>query len=106
MTSESKNDWQPISRAQIERRLRVEKQELSPDVLKLFETHEVAITEHPCFRSEQNGTESVFLVARSGSRTLFFDDAEDEFAIGVPDDDGVLRDWGLYGSLMHAVPNL
>ena len=90
----------------MEERLRVEKEELSPDVKRLFEAYEVPTIELPCFRSEQHGPESVFLVARSGKRVLFFDDAEDEFAIGAPGNDGVLRDWGLHGSLMHALPNL
>ena len=35
-----------------------------------------------------------------------FDDVEDEFAVGVPDNDGVLRDCGLYGPLLVAVRGL
>lgn len=45
----------------------------------------------------------VFTVARSGMRLLIFDDVEHEFAIGVPDEEGVLRNWNLYGDLIDAL---
>ena len=55
------------------------------------------------FRTQQYGTERVFAVARSGMRLLIFDDVEHEFAIGVPDEDGVLRNWNLYGDLIDTL---
>ena len=97
--------WQPISREQFEQMLGTQEAELPPDLRKLYELHKTAIVEQPCFRSEQNGTERVFVVARSGEQLLFYDDYEQEFAMGVPDDDGVLRAWGLYGDLKDAVPH-
>ena len=47
----------------------------------------------------------MLVVARDGHRLLFFDDVEDEFAIGVPDQDGILgpEHWGLYGELVYAL---
>ena len=104
----SKSDWQrqPISREQFERMLGTQEAELSPDLRKRYELHKTAIVEQSCFRSEPKGTERVFVVARSGELLLFFDDCEDEFAMGVPDEDGVLRAWGLYGDLKDAVPHL
>jgi hypothetical protein len=103
---EPESDWQPISREQFEQMLRTQEAELSLDLRKLYEAHKTAIVEQSCFRSEQYGTERVFVVARSGKQLLFFDDCEDEFAMGVPDEDGVLRAWGLYGDLKDAVPHL
>jgi hypothetical protein len=83
MNLRSNQDWTPVSREQFE-----------------------SIAECPCFRSEQYGDERVFVVARSAKQRILFDDVEDEFAIGEPDDDGVLRDWGLYGDLIDAVRGL
>jgi hypothetical protein len=103
MDNHFENDWQPISREQLDRLLSREEAQLTPDVREIYEGRRSAIAEHPCFRSEQYGIERVFVVARSGKLLLFFDDSEDEFAVGVPDDDGILRDWGLYGSLTDAV---
>jgi hypothetical protein len=103
---EPHSDWQPISREQFDQMLGTQEAELSPDLRKLYELHKTAIVEQSCFRSEQDGTEHVFVVARSGKQLLFFDDCEDEFAMGVPDNDGVLRAWVLYGDLKDAVPRL
>jgi hypothetical protein len=103
---DSLNDWKPISRVQLEVRLDLEKAKLSPALLKIFQKFTAPITEKPCFRTKQYGIERVFVIASSGQDLLFFDDVEDEFAIGVADEDGVLRDWGLYGDLMDALPFL
>ena len=104
MTSEILNDdWKPISRAQLENRVSTEVAALPPDVLKSYKEHAITIAEQPCFRSEQYGTERVFVIARSGSQLLIFDDVEDEFAIGAAGDDGVLRNWGLCGDLIDAL---
>jgi hypothetical protein len=34
---------------------------------------------------------------------LYFDDVEEDFGVAIPDEDGVLRGWGNYGSLAAAV---
>jgi len=96
-------NWQPISRTEFENRLNAEVAALPADFVNIYREHATAITEQPCFRSEQFGRERVFLVARSGKRMLVFDDVEDEFAIGTAGEDGVLRDWGLYGDLVDAL---
>ena len=97
------DDWKPISRADLDSRLKSEVAALPPDALRTYKEHAVAIVEQPCFRSEQYGPERVFVVARSDARLMVFDDVEDEFAIGVPDEDGILRTWGLYGDLVDAL---
>lgn len=97
------DDWEPISRPELENRLKTEVAALPADVLNIYKQHAITIAEQPCFRSEQYGTERVFVVARSGSQLLIFDDVEDEFAVGSPSDDGVLRQWGLCGDLIDAL---
>ena len=97
------HDWEPISRADLENRLNTETSALPTDFLNTYREHSTAIAEQPCFRSEQYGTERVFVVARSGTRLLIFDDVEDEFAVGVADEDGVLRTWSLCGDLIDAI---
>jgi hypothetical protein len=96
-------NWKPISKAEFEKRLKTEIGALPADLLSIYTERATAIEDQPCFRSEQRGPERVFLVARSGKRILTFDDVEDEFAIGMPDDDGVLRHWDLYGGLSDAL---
>jgi len=99
-------DWKPIARAEFEVILQEEFAKLPAEELKLYETYATALLEQPCYRSEQYGIERVFVVARAGRRLLLFDDVDDEFAIGIPDSDGVLRNWSLYGTLAVAVRNL
>jgi hypothetical protein len=106
MNPDSRNDWQPLSRAGFEDVLKREVTQLPPEALKIYDAYASGIVEQPCYRSEQYGIERVFVVARHGARVLLFDDVEDEFAVGVPDNDGVLRDWGLYGPLLVAVRGL
>jgi|SRR5215472_11174487 len=97
------DDWKPISRQELENRLSAEVAALPADVLRIYKEHAIAIVEQPCFRSEQYGTEQVYVVARSDSQLLIFADVEDEFAIGTTTDDGVLREWGLCGDLIDAL---
>jgi hypothetical protein len=104
MAAETLNDdWKPISRADFESRLESEVTALPPDALRTYKEHAVTIVEQACFRSEQYGPERVFVVARSASQLLIFDDVEDEFAVGAAGSDGVLREWGLCGDLVDAL---
>ena len=98
--------WNPLSRPRFEKILTEEVASLPPDARNIYEGNAIGVVEQPCYRSEQYGIEHVFVVARAGARLLLFDDVEDEFAIGVPDTDGVLRNWGLYGELVFALRNL
>jgi len=102
-TETSDNNWKRISSADLESRLKTEIATLPVDLLKTYREHMTAMAEQPCFHSDPYGPEQVFVVARSGKRLLIFDDVEDEFAIGAADEDGVLREWGLYGALIDAL---
>jgi hypothetical protein len=96
-------DWQPITSAQLDDILRQEIEALSPEDLTSFQVSAIPPAEQPCYRNDQYGIERVFVVVRAGARLLFFDDVEDEFAIGIPDSDGVLREWSLCGSLADTI---
>jgi hypothetical protein len=98
--------WSPLSRPRFDEILEQEVASLPPDARKVYDDNAIGVVEQPCYRGEQHGIEHVFVIARAGSRLLLFDDVEDEFAIGVPDADGVLRDWGLFGELVFALRNL
>ena len=78
---------------------------LPPDALKTCKDPGIDVVEQACHRSEQHGIEHIFVVARAGVRLLLSDDAEDEFAVGEVDADGVLRKWDLYGELVFALRN-
>lgn len=93
MNLNSRTDWTPISRERFENILRDEVAGLPSDALRMYQASVIPIAEYPCFRTEQYGNESVFVVARSGEQVILFDDVEDEFGIGRPNDEGVLREW-------------
>ena len=95
--------WQRISREKFQSILDEEVAALPQETLKILKVHFVPIFEQPYFRSEDYGTEKVFAVARAGNRVLFFDDVKDEFGVGVPDNDGVLRDLGTFGPFVATV---
>lgn len=80
--------------------------QLPPEVLRLYEEHSIPTVELKCHGSEEYGVEHVFVVARAGVRVLLFDDVEEEFAIGIPDSDGILRRWDLFGQLQLAIRRL
>jgi hypothetical protein len=95
--------WHPVSREKFEHLLKEEIETLTPAALKAYEKYSKAPYEQPCLRDSASGIERVFVVARNGNRLLFFDDVEEEFGVGVPDSDGVLRDLGTFGPLVAAV---
>ena len=100
MSAESKERWNPLSRARFNEILQEDIANLPPDAVDIFRTCKTGVEQQPCYRSDTFGLEQVFVVARDGVRLLLFDDVEDEYAIGVPDGDGVLRKWELYGDLV------
>lgn len=95
--------WHPISREKFERLLKDEIETLTLAALEAYEKYSEAPYEQACLRDSAGEIERVFVVARNGNRLLFFDDVEEEFGVGVPDSDGVLRDLGTFGPLVAAV---
>src|SRR5262249_35722927 len=76
---------------------------LTPEAQSLYEQFKQPFSEFRCLRSSSYGIEQVFIVARAGKGLLFFDDVEEEFAVGIPDADGILRSWNCYSPLAAAV---
>ena len=96
-------EWKAVSRDVFQTILDEEIAELLPETAAILRLHTVPIFEKPCIRDAQHGTERVFVVAQNGTRLLFYDDVEEEFAVEVPDTDGVLRRWGTHAGLGVAV---
>ena len=96
-------EWQTVSREKFQSIFDEEVVALTPEAARVLKAHAIPIFEQPCFRSEDYGIEKVFVVARAGNRVLFFDDVEEEFGVGVPGNDGVLRDLGTFGPLVAAL---
>jgi hypothetical protein len=105
MSADSKGRWNPLSRARFDQILQEEIANLPPDARDIFRACAIGVQQQLCYRSDTYGREQVFVVARDGARVLLFDDVEDEFAVGVPGEDGVLREWDLYGELVFALRN-
>jgi hypothetical protein len=76
---------------------------LAPDVLRLYRQYAVQPFHLLCHRDQESGTEQVFVLAKKGNRVLYFDDVEEDFGVAIPDQDGVLRQWGNYGPLVRAL---
>jgi hypothetical protein len=74
--------------------------------LKAYDRYSTAPFEQSFLRDSLSSVERVFVVAKNGNRSLFFDDVEEEFGIGIPDSDGVLRNPGTFGPLVAAVIEL
>jgi hypothetical protein len=94
--------WQKVSREKFQFILDKEIATLPPEAANRLMACSVSIFEQPFFRSEDYGVEKVFVIARSGNRVLFFDDVEEEFGVGIPDRDGILRCCGTFGPLAAA----
>lgn len=93
----------PISRDNFEHLLREELDTLTPAALKIWHKYAIVPSEQSCVRNPDAGIERVFVVARNGTYLLFFDDVEDEFGVGVPDRDSILRDLETLCPLIAAV---
>lgn len=98
--------WHPITKEEFDRVMQVAITEIPTNLLPTYRRYAIEPVEQRCFRSSKYGIEHVFVVACVGQRQLIFDDVEGEFAVGVPDTDGILRRWVLYGPLDVALQGL
>jgi len=103
MNGSSPGESRPITAPELNAFLTSEKAKLSSELADFLRSVEIALIRFPCFRDEQHGIEHVFAIARLGKDLLIFDDAEDEFGLGEPGEDGVLRNWVLCGDLIDAL---
>ena len=79
---------------------------MSSAELTAFSAYRVPLGRGTVARFSTDGVEKVFIVARRGTKVVFFDDVEDEFAVGTADEGGAVSDAGLYGELRWAVRGL
>lgn len=76
---------------------------LVPHIQRLYDQYGVHPSYLPCLRDQGGARERVFVVAKNGNRLLYFDDVEEDFGVGIPDEDGVMREWVNYGPLVRAL---
>jgi hypothetical protein len=93
----------PVSREKFESILSQGIEALTPEILRTYELYAVPLYKQKCVRGADYGHEEVFVVARNGTRFIYYDDIEEDFGVSVADGDGVLRDWENYGPLLKAV---
>jgi hypothetical protein len=97
------DDFTPVTEAEFKQLLNNAVASLPAPQKSTYERYKVTPYRQECWRSELYGSEYVFICARCGDAIIFYDDDEDEFASGIPDPDGVLRSWGLFGELWSAL---
>jgi len=83
-----------------------EEKQMSSDERAEFSACRVSLARGTVAHFSTDGVEEVFIVARRGTRVVFFDDVEDEFAAGTVDEHGAISHAGLYGELRWAVHSL
>ena len=96
-------DWAPVSKERFAEILSSEIPSLAPEIQRLYEQYAVQPFHLPCLRDQGGAQERVFVVAKNGNRLLYFDDVEEDFGVAIPDEDGVMREWGNYGPLVRAL---
>jgi hypothetical protein len=95
--------YRPLDKAEIEEGLRAEVLELQQNLRTYFTVVAVEIHQVKCDGFPH--APPVFVVARSGSKAIFYDDVEEDFGIGTVDGD-TLKDCSLIGELRYALVQL
>ena len=99
--------YKPYSLDEMEHLLKTEQADFSANEHAKFARTKVTMRQVPCFRSEQKADGHLFVVADDGKTAIVFDDVEEEFAICKSHLlEGVVREWGLAGSLVFALMHL
>jgi hypothetical protein len=100
--------YKPYSIDEMEHLLKNEQADFSANEHAKFARTTIPVRQVPCFRSEQKVDGHLFVVADDGKTAIVFDDVEEEFAICKSHllDGGVVREWGLAGSLVFALMHL
>jgi hypothetical protein len=98
------DEWQPITRTEFDELLAKQVGMLSHESRERFEHYRIPLWQATIRRSEEYGDELVWVVAQHNKLIVFFDDDEDEFAVGTINDEGRLfDDIGLVGELTQAM---
>jgi hypothetical protein len=94
--------YRPLEKAEIEEGLRAEVLDLPQDLRRYFTA--VAVDVRQMKRGDFPDA-SLFVVAQSGTRAIFYDDIDEDFGIGTLDGD-VLIDCSVTGELRYALAQL
>lgn len=90
----------PLNKAEIEEGVRAEVLDLPDELRGYFARVAVDVREATGGKSPNR---TLFVVAKSGDRAIFYDDVEDEFGIGTIDGDERLKDNRPIGELRSAL---
>ena len=92
---------------EVEHLLKIEQADFTAAEHAKFARVKIPVRQVRCFRSEQKTDGHLVVVADDGKTAVVFDDVEEEFAICKSHLlEGVVREWGLAGSLVFALMHL
>ncbi len=77
--------------------------EVGPEAAAVWERYRVEPARVKCARQGGDAIEPLWVVAAFGDERLGYDAVQSEFGSGVLDSQGVLRQWGTWGSLRNAL---
>lgn len=91
--------WSSITRSELDAHLAGQATALSPQSAERFSRFRVEPWLATIRRDDVTGDEKVYVVAQSGALVVFFDDVEDEFAVGIVNEEGRLSNYNGFGDL-------
>jgi hypothetical protein len=97
------DDRVPITEDELTTRLTKEIADLSENSRQRFSSTSIKPRLATVRGSDEHRDENVWVVAQAGDCVIFFDDDEDEFAVGRVDQENHLLDFGLMGDLTDAL---
>jgi hypothetical protein len=98
----SRVPWEPITRAELDELLATAVAELAPDARSRYERLRVEpVVVQRIFERDPSAPVPTYVIARSGSHVLFYDDIEEEWGTTVVSPDGRIHDWGTWGEGLH-----
>ena len=95
--------WVPVTKDEIERVMLAEREGIASSYLALIDRYRV--NPYPVVIHRFGNDEQAFVVARSPTHVVFFDDIEDIFGIAT-EDGGRLRECAMYGALALTIGEL
>ncbi len=93
--------YKPLDKAEVEEGIRSDVL-VMPEPLQRFYRN-VALPVYQAAYADSRERPSVFVVAKSGNRAIFYDGVEDDFGIGTIADETSLKNCGLVGELQFAL---
>lgn len=98
--------YTPITKVKFVALLKKEESALNTFSNEKYQKYKKKPGKRKCFRFVDVDDDMVYVVAKMRNRVVLYDDAEQEFAIGTIEKNGIITEWVLYGSLKSAIMNL